>query len=68
MLTLINGEKIVVIESCDDVVNRTIAYRASVYSEAAGYLQALAWPPTSAIARVPEPNPRRSAIAGDPEV
>jgi len=33
MLTLINGEKIVVLETCEDVVTRTIAYRASVYSE-----------------------------------
>jgi flagellar protein FlbD len=45
MLTLINGEKIVVLESCEDVVNRTIAYRARVFGESAGYLQALAWTP-----------------------
>jgi flagellar protein FlbD len=35
MLTLVNGEKIVVLESCDEVVRRTIAYRARVYREAA---------------------------------
>src|ERR1700683_766884 len=45
MLTLVNGEKIVVLESCEDVVNRTIAYRARVFGESAGYLQALAWTP-----------------------
>jgi len=33
VLTLINGEKIVVLESCDEVVSRTIAYRARVDSE-----------------------------------
>jgi flagellar protein FlbD len=42
MLTLINGEKIVVLESCEDVVRRTIAYRARVFGEAAGHLQTLA--------------------------
>jgi flagellar protein FlbD len=68
MLTLINGEKIVVLENCEDVVTRTIAYRASVYSEAAGHLQALAWSPASAMAPTPEPNPHPPAIAGDPEV
>ncbi len=47
MLTLINGEKIVVLESCEDVVNRTIAYRAQVFAAAAGHLQALAWSPLS---------------------
>lgn len=35
MLTLVNGEKIVVLESCDEVVRRAIAYRARVYREAA---------------------------------
>lgn len=45
MLTLVNGEKIVVFESCDDVVSRTLAWRGRVFAEAAGYLQALAWTP-----------------------
>jgi len=45
MLTLINGEKIVVLESCDDVVRRAIAYRGLVFAEAAGHLQALPWTP-----------------------
>ncbi len=45
MLTLTNGEKIVVLESCEDVVNRTIAYRGRIFAEAAGHLQALAWTP-----------------------
>jgi flagellar protein FlbD len=33
VLTLVNGEKIVVLESCEDVVRRTIAYRAQVFAE-----------------------------------
>ncbi|HEX4007692.1 MAG TPA: flagellar FlbD family protein [Acidobacteriaceae bacterium] len=43
VLTLVNGEKIVVLESCDEVVSRTIAYRGRVFGDAAGYLEALAW-------------------------
>jgi flagellar protein FlbD len=34
VLTLVNGEKIVVLESCQDVVNRTVAYRARVFAAA----------------------------------
>jgi flagellar protein FlbD len=34
VLTLVNGEKIVVLESCEDVVNRTVAYRARVSAAA----------------------------------
>jgi flagellar protein FlbD len=45
MLTLVNGEKIVVLESCEEVVSRTIAYRGRVFAEAAGHLQALPWTP-----------------------
>ena len=45
MLTLINGEKIVVLESCDEVVSRTIAYRARVFSEATGNTPSLASKP-----------------------
>ncbi|MGA8529900.1 MAG: flagellar FlbD family protein [Acidobacteriaceae bacterium] len=45
MLTLINGEKIVVLESCEDVIGRTIAYRARVFGEATNYMPALAWKP-----------------------
>lgn len=45
MLTLINGEKIVVLESCEEVVSRTIAYRARVFGEATSYMPALAWKP-----------------------
>lgn len=45
MLTLVNGEKIVVLESCEDVVKRTIAYRARVFAETAGHLLALVWTP-----------------------
>lgn len=36
VLTLINGEKIVVRESCEDVVNRTVAHRARVFAAARG--------------------------------
>jgi flagellar protein FlbD len=32
VLTLVNGEKIVVLESCEDVVERTVAYRARVFA------------------------------------
>jgi flagellar protein FlbD len=38
VLTLINGEKIVVLENCDEVVRRTIAYRARVSATAREYL------------------------------
>jgi flagellar protein FlbD len=60
MLTLVNGEKIVVLESCEDVVNRTIAYRGRVFAEAAGHLQALAWTPLSELTRTAEQNTRSS--------
>jgi flagellar protein FlbD len=55
MLTLVNGEKIVVLESCEDVVNRTIAYRARVYG-AAGHLQALTSAPVPEPAHSLDPN------------
>jgi flagellar protein FlbD len=35
MLTLINGEKIMVLETCDEVVERTVGYRARLLSEVA---------------------------------
>ncbi len=54
MLTLINGEKIVVLESCEDVVSRTLAYRARVFAETAGHLQAMAWSPLLHAGRDPE--------------
>lgn len=37
VLTLVNGEKIVVLESCEDVVRRTVEYRARVYGAAAAW-------------------------------
>ena len=46
VLTLTSGEKLVVLESCKEVVRRTIAYRGRVFAEAAGHLQALAWTPS----------------------
>ena len=35
VLTLVNGEKIVVLESCAEVVRRTAEYRAQVFGTAA---------------------------------
>ena len=64
MLTLINGEKIVVLESCDDVVHRTLAYRGRVFAEAAGHLQALSWTPLVAnTAAAPDLYPPPTAAA-----
>lgn len=57
MLTLVNGEKIVVLETCQDVVNRTIAYRARVFAEAAG--QGMVWTPPPEIVCVPEAKAQR---------
>ncbi|MGB6611393.1 MAG: flagellar FlbD family protein, partial [Acidobacteriaceae bacterium] len=54
MLTLINGEKIVVLESCEDVVSRAIAYRARVYGEAAVHLRSLSLIPAADTAPVLE--------------
>jgi flagellar protein FlbD len=61
MLTLVNGEKIVVLETCEDVVNRTIAYRARVFGESASYLQALAWTP------IPAAGPKTHNAPNPPE-
>lgn len=50
VLTLVNGEKIVVLESCAEVVRRTVEYRAQVFGTAAGV-----WLPSIEAARaVPE--------------
>lgn len=35
VLTLVNGEKILVLESCQEVVRRTAEYRAQVFGSAA---------------------------------
>jgi len=43
VLTLVNGEKIVVLEACNEVVNRTCAWRARVFAEASGSLQSAEW-------------------------
>jgi flagellar protein FlbD len=67
MLTLVNGEKIVVLESCEEVVNRTIAYRARVFSEAAGHLQSLAWTPVPETVRGAAQNVRPADDAVDPQ-
>jgi len=58
MLTLINGEKIVVLESCEEVVSRTVAYRARLFGEATRYMPSLAWSPlpgTSLLSSGPTP-------------
>jgi flagellar protein FlbD len=67
MLTLLNGEKIVVLESCEDVVNRAIAYRARVFAEASPYLRALPFIPAPVHSPVTEPDTRPSASTADPE-
>ena len=46
VLTLVNGEKILVRETSGEVIERAIAYRARVFGEALGCLQALAWTQT----------------------
>jgi flagellar protein FlbD len=33
VLTLVTGEKLVVLESCPEIVQLTIAYRAAIYSQ-----------------------------------
>jgi len=40
MLTLINGEKLIVREPCDEVAERVLAYRARLLSAVAGRLPA----------------------------
>jgi flagellar protein FlbD len=42
MLTLINGEKLIVRESCDQVMERVLAYRARLLSVVARRLPSLA--------------------------
>lgn len=64
VLTLVNGEKIVVLESCEDVVNRTVAYRARVFGAAAGHVTALS--PVQEAMRNPEANPRRTEGSSEP--
>jgi flagellar protein FlbD len=44
MLTLINGEKIMVLETCQDVVDRVVKYRSRLLSEAARLQPALSEP------------------------
>jgi flagellar protein FlbD len=41
MLTLINGEKLIVRESCDEVMERVVAYRARLLATVARRLQPL---------------------------
>jgi len=57
MLTLINGEKIVVLESCEDVVSRIIAWRGQVLAQAATHLQALPWTSGAPLPGVSAPEP-----------
>jgi flagellar protein FlbD len=55
VLTLVNGEKIVVLESCDDVVSRTVAYRARVFAAARSCEPAVADDLPGAVACVGRP-------------
>jgi flagellar protein FlbD len=64
MLTLINGEKLVVLESCDEVVSRTIAYRARVFGEATHYMPSLAWRPLREASQASAGAP--AAVSGEP--
>jgi flagellar protein FlbD len=63
VLTLTNGEKIVVLESCEEVVQRTIAYRGQVSAEAARRQQA--WPPVPEAARSAEADDAEKQTAGE---
>jgi flagellar protein FlbD len=65
VLTLVNGEKIVVLESCDEVVSRTAAWRGRLLAAAPASIPAPAWPPSAATARPTEPKsaPQSSAEA-----
>lgn len=63
VLTLANGEKIVVLESCEDVVSRTLTWRAKVFAEAAVHLQALAWTPSPKAAQSGPQSPDESVEA-----
>jgi flagellar protein FlbD len=53
ILTLTNGEKIVVLESCEDVVARTIAYRARLFAEAAQSFPAITWTQAQSPSSIP---------------
>lgn len=68
VLTLVNGEKIVVLEPCDEVLRRTIAYRGRVFAAAASSNPALAWTPSPEAACSPEPGTRRGASDTDRQV
>jgi len=61
VLTLVNGEKIVVLEPCAEVVNRTIAYRGRVFAAAANSIPALAWAPAAEVMQIRDSRARGSA-------
>jgi len=63
MLTLINGEKVVVLESCEEVISRTIAYRAQVFAEAASCQPGPAWKP---LPDVTQPEPAAPGSCAEP--
>ena len=53
MLTLINGEKLIVRESCNEVIERVLAYRAQLLARVAQQLNAVgAFERTAAIASI----------------
>jgi flagellar protein FlbD len=50
MLTLINGEKIVVLEPCDEVIRRITAYRAMLLAEVLKHIPGDGWTALATVA------------------
>lgn len=63
VLTLVNGEKIVVLESCEDVVHRTVAYRAEVFAEVSRLVPS--WPLPAEAVRLRESKSQLSNQANE---
>jgi flagellar protein FlbD len=66
VLTLVNGEKIVVLESCDDVLSRTVAYRGRVFAAAAALIPALGWRGSAQPGQRAEPIPAPGCCGAEP--
>ena len=64
MLTLINGEKILVRENCEDLVERVVAYRARLLAQVARKLPTLAGVANVAALASLDPNAPSAADAG----
>ncbi|MGC2636942.1 MAG: flagellar FlbD family protein [Acidobacteriaceae bacterium] len=67
VLTLVNGEKIVVLESSDEVVARTVAWRGRLLAAASSFVTATAWPPPAEAACSPATNSAPPCSAEAPE-